>query len=238
MFYIIAALVLTGCIIQGCFISVEHKKKYISAVVLKGSASVIFCCIGFIGYYLLSASVLNNTDSGFLYKQVELIFKGLVLGAIGDILLNLRFVFEKQGQKVFLAGIAAFLAGHIVYMVSLILVSKTVLVCTICGIVLAVVLLIIIFKSFELKIAFKIFGILYIGAVCLMASYAVGNCITSVFAPAALLYGIGAVLFLISDVVMIFNTFGPTQKFSLRITNLSLYYAGQILIALSLFFMK
>jgi 7-cyano-7-deazaguanine synthase in queuosine biosynthesis len=46
----------------------------------------------------------------------------------------------------------------------------------------------------------------------------------------ALLYVIGAVLFTASDVIMIFNTFGGTPKFSMRAANLSLYYLGQLLI--------
>ena len=47
----------------------------------------------------------------------------------------------------------------------------------------------------------------------------------------------GAMLFLISDIVLILNTFGPESRFSLRITNLTLYYIGQILIAVSLLFL-
>ena len=52
----------------------------------------------------------------------------------------------------------------------------------------------------------------------------------------SILYALGAVLFTLSDIVLIFNTFGGATKYSMRITNLSLYYIGQLLIALSLFF--
>ena len=38
-----------------------------------------------------------------------------------------------------------------------------------------------------------------------------------------------------SDVILIFNTFSGTTKYSLRITNIFLYYLGQLLIAYSLF---
>ena len=50
------------------------------------------------------------------------------------------------------------------------------------------------------------------------------------------MFAAGAFLFLVSDIVLILNTFGPKSKFSLRVTNLSLYYVGQLLIALSLLF--
>jgi len=234
----VGLIALAGCLLQTAFIMVEHEKKYVPAVVLKGCASVMFCVIGFLGFDLLKITTLNlvepELDAALYYKLGELVFIGLVLGGIGDILLNLRFVFEKKGQIFFLAGIAAFLAGHIVYMVSLIKVSTAVLIPTVCGIIAAAILLFIIFKTFEVKIAFKIFGVLYIGAVCLMAAYAIGNFITSL-SVFSLVYALGAVFFLVSDVVLIFNTFGKTQRFSLRITNLSLYYIGQLLIAFSLF---
>ena len=48
-------------------------------------------------------------------------------------------------------------------------------------------------------------------------------------------YAIGAVLFMVSDIVLIFNTFSGKTRFSMRITNLSLYYIGQMMIALCLF---
>ena len=51
------------------------------------------------------------------------------------------------------------------------------------------------------------------------------------------IFAVGAILFLVSDIVLILNTFGRETKQSLRVTNISLYYAGQILIALSLRFL-
>lgn len=223
------AVYLIGIILQALFITVEHQKKFVGAVILKGLASLIFV---FLGFFFYSFHLEDNCTNPF----PKYVFLGLIFGAVGDILLNLRFVFEKIGQKIFLAGIAAFLTGHILYLVALIPASQSLLISIACGVVVAAILLTIIFKSFELKPAFKIFGILYIGAVVLMTSMAIGNCITSGFEKDMILYAIGAVLFTVSDVVLIFNTFGPTSKFSLRITNLSLYYIGQLLIATSLAF--
>ncbi|MBR3363810.1 MAG: hypothetical protein IKG53_02935, partial [Solobacterium sp.] len=94
-----------------------------------------------------------------------------------------------------------------------------------------------IFTKIEAKRAFKIFGIFYIGAIVLLNVVAIGNLI---FEPDTfrMIFAAGALLFLISDIVLILNTFGPEQKFVLRVTNLSLYYLGQILIALSLMFLN
>ena len=39
-----------------------------------------------------------------------------------------------------------------------------------------------------------------------------------------------------SDIILIFYTFGKAQRFSMRIGNLIRYYLGQLLIAFSLFY--
>ena len=85
--------------------------------------------------------------------------------------------------------------------------------------------------------AFKIFGVVYIGAIMAMNCVACANLIQAPSAFSAV-YMAGALLFLISDIVLILNTFGSKTRFSMRITNLSLYYIGQILIALSLQLVK
>ncbi len=93
-----------------------------------------------------------------------------------------------------------------------------------------------IFTRITAEKVFKIFGIVYIGAITVMTCTAVGNLIS---APSAFtgLFAAGAVLFLVSDLVLILNTFGPESRFGLRILNLSLYYIGQLMIAGSLLFL-
>ncbi len=50
-----------------------------------------------------------------------------------------------------------------------------------------------------------------------------------------LLFALGAILFTVSDIVLIFNTFGDKTTFSRRIINLFCYYAAQLLIAYTIF---
>ena len=71
----------------------------------------------------------------------------------------------------------------------------------------------------------------------LLNCVAIGNLITF---PSAFtgLFAAGAVFFLVSDIVLILNTFGSETRQSLRVTNIALYYIGQLLIALSLLFAK
>lgn len=230
------AAAIIGMLLQGCFIAVEHKEKYIPAVVLKGSASVMFVTVGVLAYILLKnrqgfAAGVTEENISFACKIVS----GLIFGLLGDVFLNLRFVFEKIGQKIFLVGIFFFLVGHILYLVALVPRSANFLVCAAIGAVLAAGLLIYIFKTMEVKLAFKIFGIVYLGAVIIMTATAVGIMLSTGFAGYAVMYAIGAVLFTASDIVLIFNTFSGVTKFPLRITNLSLYYLGQLLIGGSIF---
>ena len=222
---LIFTLIIIGFILQVLFIKAEHEEKYVLADILKGSASLMFVLIG---YYAFTR--VNNAFN----RQF---FIGLLFGMIGDILLNLRFVFRKNGQKIFLLGIIAFLIGHIIYMMALIPQARGpwVWYCAVLGALAAAALLTYIFKTMDVKPAFKIFGVFYLGAVFVMTAIALG---IAIFTPTrrAIIYALGAVLFTASDVVLIFNTFSGVTKFSLRITNLMLYYMGQILIACSLFF--
>ena len=222
---LLTILVIAGFVLQILFINTEHDKKYVLADILKGAASLMFVIIGWLAF--------TRTNNAF-NKQF---FYGLLFGMIGDILLNLRFVFKKSGQKIFLVGILAFLIGHIIYLLALIPQARHVWIwyCVIAGALIAAGLLAYIFKTMDVKPAFKIFGVFYLGAVFIMTAIAIG---IAIFTPSrrALIYAVGAVLFTASDVVLIFNTFSGVTEFSLRITNLLLYYMGQMLIALSLFF--
>ena len=85
------------------------------------------------------------------------------------------------------------------------------------------------------KNGFQDFWSFHIGAIVVMSSVALINYFNNPQTN-SLIYLLGAILFTISDIVLIFNTFGKTSKFYLRVTNLLLYYLGQLAIALSLLF--
>ncbi len=208
------------------FMYVEYKKKFAAAVALKGAAS--FC---FVAFGVLSGSLASDT------LFVNRIVIGLVLGGVADILLNLRFVFETYGKKIFLVGILCFLSGHLLYLAALIPNCTSLLLCIAIGVALTVLVLIWLFSKITVSLTFKIFGVFYIGAIMLMNSIAVGV-LTASPSTHSIVFVIGAIFFLVSDIVLILNTFGPKQRQSLRVTNLSLYYIGQLMIGLSLQFVR
>ena len=205
------------------FLLQESKKRYVPAVVLKGLASACFVILGF----LLSGGS----------PAAKLITAGLLLGCIADVLLTLRMVFPKKGQLIFLVGIIVFLSGHILYLIAILKGAAPLWICVIIGVVLTALLMKWIFDRITAKKAFKIFGIVYIGAIMLLNCVAIGNLIVSPSAFTAV-FAAGAVLFLLSDIVLILNTFGKETRQGLRVMNISLYYLGQLLIALSLLYLR
>lgn len=232
----IAICAVIGMVLQGCFIASEYKKKWVLSVVLKGLASMFFVLVGF-----FASSQVGKLDPVLIpngHKFVSSVMWGLCFGLLGDVALNLRFVFEKIGQKFFLGGIFLFLIGHVMYLCALIPISVHLVGSIIVGAVLAAALLIYIFKTMEVKKVFKIFGVVYLGAVIIMTAIAIDIAIFGGH-TLGIVYAIGAVLFTASDIILIFNTFsGGEPKFSKRICNLSLYYIGQLLIAFSIFFLQ
>ena len=218
-------LILLCFVFAFLFLKQEARQKYVPAVILKGLASLCFVLIGISCFQGSAVS--------------KLVLAGLVLGAIADVLLNLRWVFSEQGQEIFLVGIVVFLGGHILYLSAIAPLVESSLLCVICGILLTALLMIWIFKRITAKKTFKIFGVIYIGAIVLLNCFAVGNLFSAVSLDAKVfswLFAAGAVFFLVSDVVLILNTFGTNTRQSLRNLNIGLYYIGQILIALSLLF--
>ena len=217
--HMIYALAILCAVLAFVFLKKEAAGQYVPAVILKGLASLCFVTIGLI------CSPWNNV--------ANLIVAGLIIGSTADVLLNLRMVFEKKGQAIFLVGILVFLTGHIMYLAAVLPLCSSKLTCIIIGIVLTTLLMIWIFKQVTAKPAFKIFGVVYIGAIMLLNCVAIANVIAAP-SPFNIMFAAGAVFFLVSDIVLILNTFGGEFKQSLRNTNISLYYIGQLLIAFSL----
>ena len=97
-------IIILGLVLQSLFIQSEIDGKMKAAVVLKGTASFMFVLLG---GYLLSSKVTMFGD---------FIFKGLIFGMIGDILLNLRYLVPKQkALSVFGLGVLSFTIGHAFY---------------------------------------------------------------------------------------------------------------------------
>ena len=211
-----------SAILAALFIYHEYLEKPVHAVVLKGIASLCFLITG----------IMNSNGS----PEARMIVAGLAMGFAADILLNLRFVIKDRAKPIFLAGILVFLGGHIAYLCAIFPECPWKLPVIIVSLLLTAGLMTWIFTKITADKVFKIFGIVYVGAIVLLNVTAFANLIhdRSAF---HLVFMIGSFFFLISDIILILNTFGDKPKFSNRIINLSMYYIGQLFIAFSLYVM-
>lgn len=216
-----ALLCVVCLVIAALLLFQERDGHFVQAAILKGLASLCFVVLGF-----LCASHVGWP------RPACMIVGGLILGAIADVMLNLRRVFAKTGQTIFLIGILIFLAGHIVYLCAVLPLCPAPFLSALAAVGITLLLMRWLFKKISAKKAFQIFGVVYIGAIVFLNCVALVN-LFSYFSTFNLLFAVGALLFLVSDIVLILNTFGSETKFSLRFLNLGLYYTGQLVIALS-----
>ena len=219
-------LCVVGMAIQGAFILVERKENFKLALVLKTIASVVFILAGI--YCMQRCD--DSTRGGFVVA-------GLVLGGVGDFFLNLQFVVKKEmEQKIFLVGAVAFLTGHVLYIISLIPYVQNVLwISLLITVVFTGVTMSWVYSRTVVTFGLKIFGIVYIGAVAWLAIAGIVRYLTQPVSFASLIFAVGAALFTVSDIVLIFNMFGEDKPW-MRTANLVFYYTAQLVIASSLLF--
>ena len=207
-------LALTGIIMQALFIITEQKGKMGTAVLLKGTAALIFVLIGY----------LSGSDNYY-------VFYGLLCGATGDILLALRYIAGKYRNPVYITGIIIFTLGHLFYLMALYPFNKHILLCVIASLILSALILGFVIKKAEKDKKVLFFGIVYLVIISLMVTFSVTNYL-DYKSKAFGLFALGAILFITSDIIKTINTYerNPLK----RTINLSLYYLGQLFIALSL----
>ncbi len=224
MFTWLATFAVVGLALDVWFIKTELAGRMGKAVVLKGLASLMFVLLG------LYCCACHASGFG------RLIVIGLVLGMVGDVLLNLRNLYEGGvSMRVFAVGILAFLSGHFLYIAALIgRCPETVLMALIVTAVLSVAAIPPLIRRITAPSkGLKIFGYVYLVIVIAMFSFALSLLIKQGAGPLELVFTVGALLFVVSDFIMIYYTFGKKLK-PLRATNLLSYYLGQLLIACSI----
>lgn len=217
---------LIGLLVDIWFIKTEYDGKMSKATVLKGLASAFFVLLGALCY------AENRTGFG------RLILSGLILGMVGDIFLNLRSQFSgAASQKVFAVGILAFLSGHFLYIAALITQNAAIV---LPALLTAGILSILAIPPLMKRITapsrgLKLFGYVYLVIVIAMFSCAAVLFIRDSVQLLTTLFAIGGLLFVVSDFIMIYYSFGKKIK-PLRAINLLSYYAAQLLIALCILY--
>lgn len=221
--YLVTAA-LIGIAVDIYFIKTEYEGKMAAAALLKGIASFFFVLFGLICF------MENRSTFG------SLVLAGLVLGMLGDIFLNLRNCFEAaKSMRLFVAGILFFLSGHFLYIASLL--NRNTSISGYASLVTAILTLISVPHLMKRVKApskgLRIFGWVYLVVVIAMFSSSLVLLCMNGGGKSEAVFTTGALLFVISDFLMIYYSFARKIK-PLRALNLISYYIGQLLIALTI----
>lgn len=234
---IIALFWIAECIAFPIFIKAQWPKPTYTSFIAKMISASIF--VGY-GVYLASITGWNSKFTLFM------VF-GFVGGWLGDLLLHLDpFLRESKVGKAaaFVAGLLAFLAGHIMYVIAYINginalgYSISWATYTLIAVVAAVAVIVLIATKLKLGIATAPVA-LYALTISAMLGMAItlGVNVFSVSPLVSVALILGAILFVISDGTLVFCIFGSKRakaNFPLKVVNLATYFIAQMLLGSSI----
>lgn len=220
------------CMVIGAFFLVAFllkckDKRSVTGVFLKNATSIFFFLTAVCG-------IVKNSAS---WKYGLLIVVGLVFGMLGDIYLDQKWVYPKDMKQYLYAGFICFGIGHLFYIPALVTTAhismKLMIIPVIVGVVVAVGNLLL-EKPMKQKFGeYKAIVTVYSFILAAMVATAVVAAFVSKH-PAFIVYAIGSVLFLVSDLVLSPMYFGEGKNTPTNfIVNHVTYYLGQYMIAFS-----
>lgn len=202
-------------------------KRSVTGVFLKNATSIFFILTAVCG-------IVKNSAS---WKYGLLIVVGLVFGMLGDIYLDQKWVYPKDMKQYLYAGFICFGIGHLFYIPALVTTAhismKLMIIPVIVGVVVAVGNLLL-EKPMKQKFGqYKAIVTVYSFILAAMVATAVVAAFVSKHS-AFIVYAIGSVLFLVSDLVLSPMYFGEGKNTPTNfIVNHVTYYLGQYMIAFS-----
>ena len=105
-------LIACGAIVLIWYVREKIKAYSLKAVLIKSVVSTLFVAVGVYGWYVSAAH-------GSQGLTCALVIMGLICGLLGDIWLDLKYVFPEQRQLFTYAGFASFGVGHVFYLAGL-----------------------------------------------------------------------------------------------------------------------
>lgn len=227
----IIVLLILGAISLAFFLWKRDEKGSALATILKTLTSLFFIATAF-------AAFLKNYSDYPRYEIVEffaLIAAGLVMGMIGDILLDLKIAYPKDNDIYTYSGMSAFAIGHIFYLIALIMFFKF----NVWALAVAAVLTIAIVSTsiFVMKLNFGKFiipAVIYSFLLCYVMCQGVYAAIAESFSAITIVIALGGIFFLISDAILSMTYFGGKNSKLIITANHITYYIAQFLLAVSI----
>lgn len=221
-----------GVIVAAAFLFSRSKGASVKNLFFKMASSLCFILTA------VCAVLLRPEASAF----GALIILGGALGLCGDAALDLKFIYKKDSHRYLNAGFIFFLIGHVFYTGAVIwhnqlklwwvLVSAAVSLVVGAGTVLSG-------KIMKLDYGeYKLIVFLYSSFLTMTTVVSIWSAVVT-HSKSMVLMAVGAVLFLLSDLVLSNTYFGKGWDKPVHIfVNHLLYYAGQFLIASSIMFLN
>ena len=233
---LVAPIIITslGALMLFWFLFEKVKAYSLKEVFLKTGTSLLF----------IALCIYTMTQSG-LTKFPYFALAGLVCGMLGDIALDLKYVYKEKDFEYTIAGFIAFGVGHILYVTGMFLEFYNgqsvlyIIIPLLVGLLMGPITLLV-GKLCNCEYG-KMKPVAFIYAVLLFSTVSTGFSLwmMSGFANTGLLMMfIGGVLFAVSDLILNMTYFseGHEEPFDL-ISNAVTYYAAQYLIAFSILFL-
>ena len=228
-------LALLACVIfTTCFIAIRSKGASAMAVISKALAS--FC---FVTCFMVSLAFVNNINEGYIGIAL-----GLILGLIGDVLLDCKVTYKENANEFLQGGFVSFGLGHLFYIFSLITLATStwqvgnmlapLLITGGVAVVLTIVTYFMTTKVMKLNFGKNI--VLTFIYTFLLYFATILAVVLACYNIAFLSFAIGLILFTLSDLVLSMQYFGDKGNNNVfQIINHTLYYLGQIIIASTIF---
>lgn len=232
------ALTVLAAILLIFYLSERLKKSSVKATFIKSVVSVFFIAVALCAWQL---SGLTGVSRPIGY----LVLLGLVLGLLGDVWLDLKFVFPTEDDPLTYSGFIVFGVGHLFYIAGLIsyFYPKGKIAYLLVPILIAVLLGIgnlLLEKPMKLRFG-KMKPVVFAYSLCLFSTVMISGsfALYHAFQLSTLnLIFLGSVLFAISDLILSGTYFGTGKDRPVDIIcNYLFYYSGQFLIAYSLMFL-
>lgn len=201
------------------------------ALLLKTAASLMFITTAVVAIYY------NRGDM----RYGLMIVMGLVLGMLGDIWLDLKWIYPNDIKYFLYGGFIFFLLGHLCFTSAVVLINempiKEFLLCLIPPVLIAIGVQL---CAKPLKLDFtgyKFISSLYGAFLAMTVSVSARSAIVSGGATSQVVMTVGAALFFLSDFMLSGTYFGQGKNSKPYVVlNHILYYSGQFMIAMSVFF--
>lgn len=232
MLYLFFVCIAIGMILLGVFLKLRVSGDRKKAVFVKALVSVFFLLT------LMTASLAAGDNAD--WKYTALLAGGLVLGLLGDIWLDLKYIYTQDSDFWTFSGFFVFMFGHFFYFAAVILhygiVHPLAVIFAVASAIGTVVVLLVLEKPTKMNYGkFKTITMVYGAILVSMFALCLNTALFDGHGNAGiLLMTIGGGLFIVSDLILSGTYFGTGKNRPVDIiTNHTTYYLAQYCIAAS-----